>query len=172
MKTNLYCGLLHREEPGGSLLQKLLLSFFIIALLFASLPVHQALAAPASDGTSTQDDDYEERWENRIQRLRFYNDFYQRVRVYPADFDDLDELAVAHDLLNQYGVALRGAQAVAAAQTGFNQKGQVINSNQAAQSLKDLGSYMYTMKVLRNKLDDLEGKYRLLPRGTVTTTAQ
>ena len=172
MNTNLYTGLLNREEPGGSLLQKLLIASLILAILFGSLPVHQALAAPASDGTSTQDDDYEMRWENRIQRLRFYNDFYQRVRVYPADFKDPDELARAHDLLNQYGVALRGAQAVVAAQAGFNQKGHVINSNQAAQSLKDLGSYMYTMRVLKNKLGDLEGKYRLLPRGTVTTAAQ
>jgi hypothetical protein len=172
MNTNLYSGVLNRGTAGGSLLQKLLIASMILVLLFGSLPVPPALAAPASDGTSTQDDDYEMLWENRIQRLWYYNDFYQRVRVYPADFDDLDELARAHDLLNQYGVALRGAQAVVAAQAGFNEKGHVINSNQAARSLKDLGSYMYTMKVLRNKLDDLEGKYQLLPRGTVTTASQ
>ena len=150
---------------GNSFFQKLIVSFLITALLFASIPVHAALAA----GSSTTD--YAKEWSNKLQKLSYYGSFYERVRVYPADFEDLNELALAHDYLNEYGVALRAAQRIAVNHTGFDQKGKLVNDTQANQSLKDLSEYLRIMRVMKAKLDQLEGDYRLLPRGTTTTTA-
>jgi hypothetical protein len=98
--------------------------------------------------------------------------FYQRVRVYPADFEDLDELAIAHDILNNYGVALRSAQRIVFNHPGFDQNGKVTNENMADQSLKDLGENLRLMRVYKARLDALEGNYRLLPLSAVTTAPQ
>jgi hypothetical protein len=165
MKTNLSSTLLVREEAGSSFIQKLLVSSLIIALLFAALPVHRAFAA--TSGTN----DYAQEWSNKLTKVRNCGIFYERVRVYPADFEDRNELALAHQYLNDYGVALRAAQRVVINHAGFNQKGRVVNDELADKSLKDLSENLRLMRVAREKLDRLEGDYRLLPVGTVTTTA-
>ena len=171
MKTNLSSNILVRNGAGDSLLQKLFVATLVIALLLASLPARAALAAPASDGTSVNTKEMQREWDNKVQKVEDNSMFYQRVRVYPADFEDQDELALAHEYLNNYGVALRAAQRIVFNHAGFDQKGKVSNENLADQSLKDLGENLRLMRVYREKLGQLEGDYRLLPMSAVTAAA-
>jgi len=160
MRTNLLYG-------SGSLFFKLLLSFAAIALIFASLPVHGALAAPAA---STGNNNFEQEWNDKLQKVHNNSIFYQRVRVYPENFDDPAELTQAHEILNQYGVALRAAQRIITNHNGFDTKGRVTNDIQADQSLKDLSENLRLMRVLKSNLDALHGEYILLPLSSVTST--
>lgn len=166
MKTNQLS-----SSIGRSFLQKLFMSFLSIALLFGALPVHSAFAAPAGAGSPAAKD-FEQEWGDKIYWVRLYGSFYERVRVYPANYENLNELAKAHDILNKYGVALRGAQTVIAGRAGFDAKGRVVNDALADKSLKELSSYIQTMRILRGKLDGLDGKYILLPAGSTTVTSQ
>ena len=161
MRTNL----LYRS---GSLIYKMLLSSLGIALIFASLPVHGALAAPAA---STSNNNFEQEWSDKLQKVDNNSIFYQRVRVYPANFDDPANLAQAHEFLNQYGVALRAAQRIITNHIGFDTKGRVTNDIQADQSLKNLSENLRIMRVLKSNLDALNGEYILLPLSSVTTAA-
>ena len=170
MKTNLLSISINKEEAGRSIVQKLLMASLIVALLFASLPVYGAFAAPANAVNSVND--FEQQWEKKTEKVRVYGIFYERVRVYPADFEDRSELAQAHDYLNQYGAALRRAQTILLNRAGFDSRGRVINENLADQSLKDLSTNLRTMRVLKGKLDALEGDYRLLSLSDINTASQ
>jgi hypothetical protein len=166
MKSNLSSTIMVRNWEGNSLLQKLFVAFLVIALLLGSLPARSALAAPASDGMNTNE--MQKEWDNKLEKVENNGIFYQRVRVYPADFEDLDELAVANNILNDYGVALRAAQRIVFNHSGFDLNGKVTNENLANQSLKDLGENLRLMRVYKEKLGQLEGDYRLLPMSAVT----
>jgi hypothetical protein len=161
MRTKLLSISIKNEGVGRSVTQKLLLASLVIALMLSFLPVPAAFAA---SGTSA---DLQKEWEAKLEKVRLNGIFYERVRVYPADFENLSELAVAHDLLAQYGVALRGAQTVILNHTGFDERGRVLNEKQADQSLKDLAAYIQEMRSLMKRLDALEGDYRLLPLSVV-----
>jgi hypothetical protein len=168
MKTSYTSISISRAEPGWSSLQKMLIAALIFALLFASLPAARALAAPANvDSKNALNGE----WRDKIQNVRAEGFFYDRVRVYPADFEDLDELAQAHEFLNNYGLAFRAAETLIFNHVGFNADGQVINEIQANQTIKAVAENLRIMRVMRDKLDDLEGDYRLLPPGTTTTTS-
>jgi hypothetical protein len=168
MKTNHLSSLLVRNGARSLFFRKLFVSSLMTALLFTSLPAHAAFAAPAGDGTSVNTKDMQQEWDNKIQKVDYNSIFYQRVRVYPADFEDSAELATAHDILNNYGVALRSAQRVIFNHPGFDQKGKVVNENLADQSLKDLSENLRLMRVLKEQLDSLKGDYRLLPMSAIT----
>jgi hypothetical protein len=170
MKTNHLSSLLVRNGARSSFFRKLFVSSLMVALLFTSLPAHAAFAAQASDGTSVNTKDMQQEWDNKIQKVDDNSIFYQRVRVYPADFEDSAELAAAHDILNNYGVALRSAQRIIFNHPGFDQKGKVVNENLADQSLKGLSEYLRQMRALKEKLDGLNGDYRLLPMSAITTS--
>jgi hypothetical protein len=142
----------------------------VIALLFASLPARAALAAPAGDGKNFNTNQMQQEWDDKLEKVDNNSDFYLRVRVYPADFEDLNELAMAHELLNNYGAALRSAQRIVFNHPGFDQNGKVINENQANQSLKDLSENLRLMRVYKAGLDQLDGEYILLPMSAITTT--
>ena len=173
MNTYSLSNIMVRNGAGSSFLRKLIVSFLMIALLFASLPARAALAAPASDEKPFNTSEMQKEWDAKIQKVDNNSIFYQRVRVYPADFEDLDELAIAHDILNNYGVALRSAQRIVFNHSGFDEKGKVTNEKLADQSLKDLGENLRLMRVYKQRLDALEGNYRLLPMSAVTSsTAQ
>jgi len=143
----------------------------MIALLFASLPAQAALAAPASGGTTVNINQMQKDWDNKAQKVDYNSTFYQRVRVYPADFKDPAELATANDILNNYGVALLAAQRIVFNHSGFDQKGKVTNEKLADQSLKDLGENLRLMRVYKDRLNQLEGNFRLLPMSAITSTA-
>ena len=48
---------------------------------------------------------------------------------------------------------------------------RLTNNELAEKSLKDLSAYVREMRILKAKLDRLDGKYKLLPPGAVTTAA-
>jgi hypothetical protein len=156
-----------RNGTENSFLQKVFVAALIIALLFASLPARAALAAPAGDGKNFNINAMQQEWDNKLEKVDNNSDFYLRVRVYPADFENLNELAMAHELLNNYGSALRSAQRIVFNHPGFDQNGKVINENIADQSLKELSEYLRLMRALKSKLDQMEGEYTLLPMSAV-----
>lgn len=170
MNTNTLNSMI-KEGLGRSFAQKLLFASLIIAMLFASLPAAGASAAPASANGPTLHEIMEASWSAKILKVRAASIFYERVRVYPADFKDPAELARAHDLLREYGIALRRAQTIVFNRAGFDLKGRVIDEKLAAQSIKDLGTNLHTMRSILKKLDRLEGNYRILPAGSITGTA-
>jgi hypothetical protein len=173
MNQNQSSNLMAQDWAGNSFLRKLLVSSLMIALLFASIPSRAALAAPASGGTTVNTNEMQKDWDNKAQKVEDNSIFYQRVRVYPANFEDPNELTTAHDLLNNYGVALRSAQRIVINHSGFDQKGKVVNENLANQSLKDLSENLRLMRVYKERLGQLEGEYTLLPMSAVATaTAQ
>ena len=170
MKTNLSSSLYLQNGANSSFFRKLFVSALMIALLFTSLPARAALAAPASDGTSVNTKEMQKDWENKLQKVDYNSTFYQRVRVYPANFEDQTELATANNILNNYGVALRSAQRIVFNHSGFDQNGKVVNEKQADQSLKDLSENLRLMRVYKYNLDHMDGKYSLLPMSAVTAT--
>lgn len=148
-------------DTGPLMLQRILFAFLIMAVLFALLPAAHVHAAPASlDNRKALQGE----WKDKIQNVEAESLFYDRVRVYPADFKDLDELAMAHQLLNDYGVAYRTAGTLILNHAGFDSQGQILNETQANQTIKAVAENLRIMRVMRSKLDGLEGDYRLLPR--------
>lgn len=169
MNTNQLSRVMVLHGAENSFFQKMFAAALVIALLFASLPAQAALAAPASDGKNFNTSEMQKEWDNKVEKVDNNSIFYQRVRVYPANFEDLNELAIAHDLLNNYGVALRSAQRLVISHSGFDQNGKVTNENLANQTLKDLSENLRLMRVYKEKLGHLEGEYILLPMSAVTT---
>ena len=170
MKTNPSSNVIVRNGAESLFFQKMFVAALIIALLFASLPARAALAAPASDGKTFNTNEMQKEWDNKVEKVDNNSIFYQRVRVYPANFEDPNELAIAHDLLNNYGAALRSAQRIVINHPGFDQNGKVTNENLADQTLKDLSENLRLMRVYKAGLDQLEGNYILLPMSAITTT--
>ena len=149
------------RDMGQLILQKTLVAFLIITVLFASFPAVHVYAAPASVDTKKA---LQREWQDKIDNVQVESLFYDHVRVYPADFKDLSELAKAHQFLNDYGVAYRAAGTLILNHAGFDSQGQVLNENQANQTIKAVAENLRIMRSLRNQLNGLEGDYRLLPR--------
>ncbi len=126
----------------------------VIALIFASLPGTRVFAAPARDGDPTEDNSLELEWSNKTRLLRYENLFYGRVRVLPSDFEDKDDLARAYELLHKYGFALKQANEIILKHTGFDQKGRLIDVEDADQTVKDLAMYLHMMRGLRGKIEE------------------
>jgi hypothetical protein len=148
-------------DTGQLMLQKMLIAFLIMAVLFALLPAAHVSAASANVDSKKA---LQGEWRDKINNVDAESFFYDRVRVYPADFKDLDELSKAHELLNNYGAALRTAGTLILNHAGFDSQGQVLNETQANQTIKAVAENLRIMRTLRNQLDGLEGDYRLLPR--------
>jgi hypothetical protein len=170
MKTNLLSNVMVRNGAESLFFHKMFAAALIFALLFASLPAHAALAAPASDGKNINTAEMQREWDNKLEKVDNNSIFYQRVRVYPANYEDPNELTTAHDLLNNYGAALRSAQRIVIGHAGFDEKGKVVNENLADQSLKDLSENLRLMRVYKAGLDQLQGEYILLPMSAIATT--
>ena len=146
-------------EP--SLFQKLFLAFLALTLLFASLPVASAFAAPASSTDRPWEDvDLEREWENKLGQLRTESLFYTQARFFPADFEDSSDLARAWDLLHKHGAALRLANTVVLNHAGFDFEGDVINERQAYESIHDLAMYLQMMRGFRVKIGEEGYKVR------------
>lgn len=151
MNTKVYA-LTVRDQSGASLYSKMFFVSLIIALVLASLPVANVLAAPAS---AIETDDLAREWKNKLDNLRTYSLFYEQVRLYPADFKDRDQLARAHFLLEKYGVALRQANTIVVTRPGFDIKGKVTNEKLAADTVNDLAENIRIMRgILRTFSDE------------------
>ena len=152
MKTNgLYA--LAIDRRGNLLYSKLFVVAVILALIFAALPGTRVLAA--SNQNTTINSGLEQEWKNKLHHLRYQGLYYDNIRLYPADFDDLSDLAQAHLYLEKYGVALRQAQTVVFNHTGFDINGRVTNEVQAAESARNLAMYLQMMRGLRDKVEEI-----------------
>ena len=162
MKTNA----LHVSTAGsrqeGFIYRKMLMVSLTLALFFASLPVASVFAAPASDPGTTEDQNLEQEWSNKLDNLRAQGLFYSRVRVFPVDFGNPADLARAWFLLHKYGFALRQAQTIVANHVGFDIKGHITNEIQADQTIRDLAMYLHIMRGIRMKIEEEGFEIRLL----------
>jgi hypothetical protein len=152
MKTKVYA-LTARDRGGAPLYSKMFLVSLILALLLALLPVAKVLAAPPS---VIETDDLAKEWKNKLHTLRYQGFYYDTVRLLPADFDNQDDLALAHMYLEKYGFALKQANTIVFNHTGFDINGRVLNEKQAVESIEDLSMYIHMMRGLRGKIDAIE----------------
>ena len=153
MKTN-ESYVLVIDKRGNLLYSKMFLISLIIALIASALPGITALAAPANSQNTAIQSGLEQEWKNKLHHLRYQGLYFDSVRLYPADFDDLSNLAHAQFYLEKYGVALRQAQTVVLNHTGFDINGRVINEVQAAETVRDLAMYLHMMRGLRDKIEE------------------
>ena len=157
MKTNgLYIAAVSKH--GNLLYSKLFVVSLIIAFIFAAFPGITVSATSASNQNAVTNGGLEQEWKNKLNHLRYQGLYYDNVRLYPADFDDLSNLALAQLYLEKYGVALRQAQTVVLNHTGFDINGRVINEVQAADTARDLAMYLHVMRGLRDKIEEVPGR--------------
>jgi hypothetical protein len=162
MKTKRLYALVLSDQRGGSFYSKLLVAVLIIALLLSAFPAASVLAAPESRRRPTDFGNLERDWKNQREQLPEEGLFYNQVRFYPADFEDLSELARAWDLLHQHGAALRQANTIVFNNAGFDFEGNVTNEWQAYNSVHDLGEALRLMRVARQKIAEEGYKVHLL----------
>ena len=158
MKTYRVYVLAAEGRDGISVYQKMFLVALILALLFASLPATHVLAASAGGQDITEDNTLKQEWSNKLNHLRYEGLWYNRVRLYPADFENLSDLTQAQYYLDQYGIALRQANTVVFNHTGFDIKGRILNVNQADQSVHELAMYLQMMRGFREKLAEVPNR--------------
>jgi hypothetical protein len=164
MKTYRLYALTAVYPRGVSLYSRLFFVLVILALMLASLPAASVFAAPASNQDSTETDNLELEWNNKLRNLRALGFFYDRVRLVPADFEDPDDLARVQYYLDKYGFALRQANTIVLNHTGFDIKGNVTNEIQASDILHKLGQYLHMMRGLKAKMDAVDGDVSLARR--------
>jgi hypothetical protein len=161
MKPNKVYTLAARYQDGGVFHSKLFVAALLLALLFASFSAVSALAAPASDEGITEDKinteeiNEEEGWQAKLNHLRWAGFYYDHVQFFPADFEDREDLARVHELLEKYGVALRAANTIVQNHAGFDIEGNVLNERQAAKSVRDLAMYLQIMRGLQAKISEI-----------------
>ena len=155
MKANRSFVFAAADAPVNLFRSRLFLAAVILALLASFLPAASALAAPVSRRHVTEDNNLEEEWSNKLDHLHAEELYYSRVRFYPADFDNRDDLAQVHYYLEKYGFALKQAKAIVFNHVGFDLEGQIIDLEDADQSVRDLAMYLHTMRGLREKIDEV-----------------
>lgn len=151
MKTNDWLHPSIRKNRMRGYLKKMFMLYILIALLlgsFSATSVSAARTVPAEQ--------LERTWERQLDRLRIQGLFYDTVRVYPADFENLSDLARAHFYLEKFGFALRAAQSIVVTRPGFDTDGNVTNVAQATQTVRSMADYLQIMRGMRNKLAEIE----------------
>lgn len=133
-------------------LNKMVLLSVLIALLLSSFSVTRVFAA----GPTPSAKELEQKWDRQLERLLLQGQFYENVRLFPADFEDLDDLEQAHFYLEKFGVALRGAQTILLTRPGFDIEGNVTNELQALRTVRNLAFYLDIMRGMRNKLAEID----------------
>lgn len=155
MKTNR----LYVKSAAGARINlfrsRLFVAALILAVLASLLPAASALAAPAGGHVITEENTLEQEWSNKVDHLRSENLFYSRVRFYPADFDNRDDLAQVHYYLEKYGFALKQANAIVLNHPGFDLDGEITNLRDADRSVHELAMYLHAMRGFREKIDEV-----------------
>jgi hypothetical protein len=142
MKTNHW---LHRS------LRSLTFLSILIALLVSAFSVSGVSAA-----RTVPVEELERTWDRQLENLRLQGLFYDNVILYPAEFEDLDDLARAHFYLEKFGVALRSANTLIVTHPGFDFNGKVTNQLQATQTIRAMANYLQLMRGMRNKLAEID----------------
>lgn len=155
MKTNRLYAFTTAQARINLFRSRLFVVAVILAVLASFLPAASALAAPASGHVITEENNLEEEWTNKLDYLRAENLFYSRVRYYPADFADRDDLALVHYYLEKYAFALKQANAIVLNHPGFDLEGEIINLKDADGSVHELAMYLHAMRGFREKIDEV-----------------
>lgn len=153
----------NRWEGWGSFYQKMFVVSLILALMFASVPIASVLAAPAADGTVIPKDMARE-WNSKLRHLQAEGIFYTTVRLYPAEYEDLDDLALAQDYLNKFGFVYLQANTLVTDHVGFDTRGRVTNEIQAADTLHQLGEHLKAMRGFKAKMAEINNEALRLGR--------
>jgi hypothetical protein len=140
------------------LFAKLVLMAVVIALLLAALPPANASAAQLCSQAPTQKNNFAREWSSKLRLLDSEGLFFNQVRLYPADFEDLDDLALAQLYLDKYGIALRQANTVVFNHTGFDSAGRVTNETQACESVHRLGEQLRAMRGFKVKMAEINAE--------------
>lgn len=152
----------NRWEGWGSFYPKMFVVSLILAFLLASLPARVAASA-SLDGTPVPPDLARE-WSNKLRHLQAEGRFYTTVRLYPAEYEDRNDLALAQDLLNKYSLVYRQANTLVISHTGFDARGRVTNEIQAADTLHQLGEYLKAMRGFKAKMAEINDEALRLGR--------
>lgn len=140
------------QKTGKSLFARICAAVILVILMASFLPLSSVYAAPASD--HIDGDTLGQEWANKLSMVRMENLFYAQVKLFPVDFKSSSDMARPYDLLAKYGSALKQANEIILKHTGFDEKGEVINEEQAQQSVQDLGECLHTMRGAMDKLEE------------------
>lgn len=144
------------DRRGNLFYSKMFVVSLIIAIIVAAFPGVSVLAA--NNQNTVTNAGLEDEWRNKLHHLRYQGLYYDNIRLYPAGFDDLSDLARAQFYLEKYGIALRQAQTVVLTHTGFDINGRVINEVQAANTVRELALYLHTMRGLKDKIEEVPSR--------------
>ena len=131
-------------------LRSLTLLSILLALLVSAFSVTGVSAA-----RTVPVEELERTWDRQLDNLRLQGLFYDNIRLYPADFEDLSDLEQAHFYLEKFGLALRAANTLVVTHPGFDFNGKVTNQLQATQTIRAMANYLQVMRGMRNKLGEL-----------------
>ncbi len=138
------------DKLKESLIRKLLVMAVIVVLMAAFLPVSSVFAASemAKGGT------LEEEWSNKLSMVRAENLFYAQIKLFPVDYKSSKDMARPYELLDKYGSELKRANEIITNHVGFDETGDVINTEEAWQSVQDLGECLCAMRGIAEKLEE------------------
>jgi len=126
----------------------------IIALTLVSVSVTSVFAASPMLGSSTQNRDrgLEAKWKNELSALQRYKFLYGQIAkwesVWLREHRSHYSRAKKNRYANEVHLALQQAEMIVAKHAGFDEKGNVIDQNQAIQSVKNLSMYLNKMRVV------------------------
>src|SRR6266498_2447139 len=126
----------------------------IIVLTLISISVTSVLAADPVAGSNTQNRELglEAKWKNELATLEKYkfldNQIGKWMGVWLGTNRSHHARAKKNGYINEVHLALQQAEMIAAKHAGFDEKGNVINKNQAAQSVKNLSIYLHKLHAL------------------------
>ena len=133
-------------KAKGALFQKMFLMAMIVALISAFLPQVSVFAAEGNG--------LEEEWSNKLSMVRSENLFYAQLKLFPVDFKRAEDMARPYELLAIYGSALKQANKIITEHAGFDETGDVIDTEEAWQSTQDLGACLHAMRGALAKIDE------------------
>ena len=81
------------DRRGNLFYSKMFVVSLIIAIIVAAFPGVSVLAA--NNQNTVTNAGLEDEWRNKLHHLRYQGLYYDNIRLYPAGFDDLSDLARA-----------------------------------------------------------------------------
>ena len=122
----------------------------IIALTLVSISVTSVFAADPMLGSSGRGLEAKRKNElNALQRYKFLDSQISKwISVWLRENRSHFSKAKKNRYANEIHLALHQAEMIARTHTGFDAKGNVIDQNQAIQSIKNLSMYLNKMRVI------------------------
>jgi hypothetical protein len=149
METTRFRSSAASDRGGKSTYRKILFVSLIMAVMLALFPAVSVLAAPPRNPPLPEEEVLEKDWADELNQLAteitFFNNFRPRPEqsVNPAN---------QGRQLDMYRAAIIAARTLAVNQTGFDDKGHVINQRRANQAVQELADYLNRIRGLKEKL--------------------